>query len=153
MVTMTRKSPMPTTGPMATKVTANAAGKKIPKPLIPIMCLAAAITEATTGRSSKRTMVLAGTPASTAERIAYLIGFNGQTGPNFCSSSSFSKGPRVSSVFWVISGLAVASGAAVGVALALAVGVGVGVFANKETGFIKKPPKTNKNIRKSLRMG
>lgn len=51
--------------------------------------------------------MFAGTPAETAPLMAYFIGFVGQMGPNCWSLKSFSKGPTVSSVLWVISGLGV----------------------------------------------
>lgn len=102
---MTKKSPIPTTGPIATKVTDKAAGSKIPKPRIPIKCLVAAIKKATPGKSSKSTIVLGGTPAATDSRIAYFKGFDGKNGPSFCSYKSFFKGSIVLSVFWVKSGL------------------------------------------------
>lgn len=80
--TITIKRPMPTTGPIAEKTIAKEAGKKIPKPLKPTMCLAAAIIETTKGRRRRRTIVFGGTPALTELRMAYLTGLNGRTGPS-----------------------------------------------------------------------
>jgi hypothetical protein len=94
--TIIKKSPIPIAGPVATKTTERAAGRKIPNPLIPTIFLENAITKVIIGRRSRSTIVLAGTPAATAPRIAYLTGFPGQTEPNVCDFRIFSKGPRVS---------------------------------------------------------
>jgi len=126
------KRPIPKKGPVAIKTTDKAAGKNIPKPLRPIRCLEAAITVAITGRRSSKTMVLAGTPASTDPLIAYLRGFVGQTGPSSCLAKSSSKGPSVSWVFWVKSGTGEGTGSMVGVADAVAVGERVGLAAETD---------------------
>ncbi len=105
---------MPIIGPIATNTTASEAGKKIPKPRSPTTCLAAAITAAIKGKRRRSTIVFGGTPASTAPRIAYLIGLKGNTGPKTCSRKSISKGSTVSSVSWVKSGLGVGVDSGVG---------------------------------------
>jgi hypothetical protein len=81
MTTITRKRPIPTTGPVATKTTERAAGRKIPNPLIPTTFLENAITKVTIGKSNRSTKVFAGTPEATAPRIAYLTGLSGHIGP------------------------------------------------------------------------
>ena len=77
---------------------------------------------AITGRS-KRRIVLAGTPDSTAVLMAYFIGFFGHIEPNTCSSNIFSKGPKVSLVGWVIS----LAGTTVSCGVGKITGVGVGL--------------------------
>ena len=53
---------IPKTIPVAKKATAIRAGVKIPKPLMPITCLAAATKEATNGNIKIKTNVFGGTP-------------------------------------------------------------------------------------------
>jgi len=129
IATIAKNSTTPNNGPVATNTTDKAAGRKIPKPLRPIKCLAEAINAAITGSNNNSTIVLAGTPLSTERRIAYLSGFVGQTGPNFCSLSNFSKGPTVLWLFWVKSGLGDASGVGSSVACGEALEVATGVAA------------------------
>ena len=97
--TMIKNSPMPVVGPVATKTTDNAAGRKIPKPLIPMTFLEKAIIKATSGNRRSKTIVFAGTPAETAPLTAYLMGFPGQTGPRDWDFKIDSNGPKTSSVF------------------------------------------------------
>jgi hypothetical protein len=140
------KRPIPTTGPVATKTTDKAAGRNIPNPLIPTTFLEKAITKVTIGRSSNKTIVFAGTPAATAPRIAYLTGLYGQTGPRNWEPSMDSKGPKVSSVFWVMSGTGVGAGVITGVALAVASGEGVKVGRTLVWADTEAPPVRNRKI-------
>lgn len=72
--TITKNNPIPTIGPVATNVTAKAAGKKIPNPLIPTMFRENAITNAIKGSIRSSTIVLSGTPAAMDASIACLTG-------------------------------------------------------------------------------
>ncbi len=157
--TIIRNSPIPTTGPVATNTTESAAGRKIPKPLIPTTLREKAIIKVTIGKSSSNTMVLAGTPVPTAPRMAYLMGLNGQILPNTWFSSISSSGPRDSVLFWVIStgtstGVEVGEAEIVAVADSEATGSGVIVFATTDTGLSKLKPKTMTNNKENnFRMG
>jgi len=93
--TITKKSPIPTIGPVATNTTDKAAGKNIPNPLSPTRWRAPAMSAATPGSKSSKTIVLGGTPAATAPLIAYFTGLLGKGDPNCCSSRSFFKGSTV----------------------------------------------------------
>lgn len=91
--TINKNRPMPTIGPVATKTTARAAGKNMPKPRMPMICRAAAMKAATSGNNKRRTIVLAGTPALTAWRMAYLTGLAGQGEERVWESRRDSKVP------------------------------------------------------------
>ena len=67
--TIIKKSPIPITGPVATKLTARAAGKKIPNPLIPTTLREKAIINAINGNKRSSIIVDSGTP----ETIAFSI--------------------------------------------------------------------------------
>src|SRR5258706_820500 len=123
--TIIRKSPIPTIGPVATNTTDKAAGRKIPNPRIPTTFLVKAITKVIIGKRSKSTIVFTGTPEPTAPLIAYLMGLYGQTEINCCDIIRVSKGPKVSSLFRVMSGTVVGVAVATTVALAEADGNGL----------------------------
>jgi hypothetical protein len=146
IATINTKSPIPTTGPTATKTTDRAAGKKIPKPLRPISCLTAAMIPAAPGRRSRRTIVFGGTPALTAPFIEYLRKLKGKIEPNFCSFNIRLKGSVVSSVFWVRSVLGTKVGIGISVAkgASVAEGEAVGVILAKDVLTEKMAIKTKK---------
>src|SRR4030043_1504031 len=135
MATINKNSPIPTTGPTATKTTDRAAGRNIPNPLSPISCLIAAMIPAAPGRRRRRTIVFGGTPALTAPLIAYLRKLKRQRDPNFCSFNILLKGSVVSSVFWVRSvlGISVGIGISVTCGVRVAEGEAVGVILAYET--------------------
>lgn len=155
IATMRRNKSIPTIGPIATKTTERAAGRKIPKPLIPMIFLVTAITKAEIGRSSKSTIVFAGTPAPTAPLMAYLTGLK-RADPKTCSLRSFSKGPKVWGIFWVKSGTI--TGVDVGTSVGVANGLGEGLtLTAKDNPGLKRVARKKANTAKdkisSLRIG
>jgi hypothetical protein len=126
---------------------------------MPTTFLEKAITKVTIGKSSKSTMVFAGTPAETAPLIAYLTGLNGQTGPIFWFSKRVSKGPSDSVLFWVIStgetaGVDTGEAETDAAADSVAAGSGATAFACAEFGQrVAKPKTTPNNIENIFRMG